>query len=312
MKPLISIIIPVYNVEKYLDRCLESIAGQTYTHWEAILVDDESPDACPRMCDAWAEKDSRIKVIHKKNAGPGYARNSGLDMAAGDYVTFVDSDDYLSADALEVMIARAEQDRSDMVIAQFARVLPDGTQLPSGYHVLTNRILTQEEALGLVGAPHSLPDYLWAKLYRRAVFQEQRFTAMSCAEDVYAVPGILERCDRVSLVENVLYFYFQRDNSIVHQKKRKQIMDSISAALYVSRYLFDKGYVGGASRYYYSAVCQGYGLCRDREAGELLKKAYTRKEKKILKKKMDRSMRRSVIAAKHSALYAVLKRLRGR
>ena len=95
MKPKVSIIVPVYNVEKYLDRCMESLLNQTLKDIEIILVDDGSPDNCPQICDEYAKKDSRVKVVHKVNAGLGYARNSGLDVASGEYVAFVDSDDYV-------------------------------------------------------------------------------------------------------------------------------------------------------------------------------------------------------------------------
>ena len=95
MKPKVSIIVPVYNVEKYLVRCMESLLNQTLKEIEIILVDDGSPDNCPQMCDEYARRDSRVKVIHKSNAGLGYARNSGLDVAVGEYIAFVDSDDYV-------------------------------------------------------------------------------------------------------------------------------------------------------------------------------------------------------------------------
>ncbi len=98
MNELISIIIPVFKVEKYLDRCLESVTAQSYTNLEIILVDDGSPDKCPEMCDLWAKKDSRIKVIHKENDGLANARNSGIEACTGDYVMFIDSDDYIESD----------------------------------------------------------------------------------------------------------------------------------------------------------------------------------------------------------------------
>ena len=127
MFALVSVIIPVYKVEKYLDRCVESIVNQTYKNLEIILVDDGSPDNCPRICDAWAEKDDRIKVIHKENAGMGMARNSGLETATGEYLMFVDSDDYLSENAVEVLYERMVVDGSDMAVGKHADVYDDGT-----------------------------------------------------------------------------------------------------------------------------------------------------------------------------------------
>ena len=103
-EPLVSVIVPVYKVEDYLDKCVESIVKQTYKNLEIILVDDGSPDNCPSMCDSWAQKDSRIKVIHKENGGVSSARNSALDTAAGDYICFVDSDDFIEPNAVGYML----------------------------------------------------------------------------------------------------------------------------------------------------------------------------------------------------------------
>jgi len=120
MDSLVSIIVPVYNVEEYLGTCVESIVNQTYKNIEIILVDDGSNDSCPQKCDAWAEKDNRIQVIHKENAGVGEARNTGLDIAQGAYVTFADSDDYLSLDAIEIMLRQIEQDQAAIAKRPFA------------------------------------------------------------------------------------------------------------------------------------------------------------------------------------------------
>ena len=98
MSKTVTVVIPIYNVEKYLNRCIESVIGQTYENLEIILVDDESPDNCPQICEDWKNRDNRIKVVHKKNAGLGYARNTGIDCATGEYICFVDSDDFVAAD----------------------------------------------------------------------------------------------------------------------------------------------------------------------------------------------------------------------
>ena len=113
--PKISIIVPIYNVEKYLDRCVRSLCNQTLQDIEIILVDDQSPDDCPRMCDEYAKQDSRIIVIHKKNGGLGYARNSGMKVATGEYVAFVDSDDYVDLDMFESMYNSAKKYDADFV-----------------------------------------------------------------------------------------------------------------------------------------------------------------------------------------------------
>ena len=124
--PLISVIIPIYKVEKYLDFCMETIVNQTYTNLEIIMVDDESPDNCPVMCESWAKKDPRIKVIHKKNGGLGFARNSGLDIVTGKYVAFIDSDDYIDLTMIEKLYHSLGD--SDTVYCGLNRVFPDGNK----------------------------------------------------------------------------------------------------------------------------------------------------------------------------------------
>ena len=123
---MISVIIPVYKVEKYLDKCVESVVGQTYSDLEIILVDDGSPDGCSAMCDAWAEKDGRIKVIHKPNGGLSSARNAGLVKASGEYVFFLDSDDTISANCIELLADAVRHDNSDICIANVARIDENG------------------------------------------------------------------------------------------------------------------------------------------------------------------------------------------
>lgn len=123
----VSIIVPIYNVEKYLDRCVQSIINQTYGNIQIILVDDGSPDKCPEMCDIYADMDSRVTVIHKENGGLGYARNSGMEKAIGDYIVFVDSDDYIPNDYVETLVESIEKYNVDVCISGYNKVKPDGT-----------------------------------------------------------------------------------------------------------------------------------------------------------------------------------------
>ena len=303
MNSLVSIIVPIYNVEKYLDRCIESIVSQTYRDLEIILVDDGSPDSCPQMCDRWAEKDDRIKVIHKENAGVGFARNSGLDIATGDYISFVDPDDYLSLDAVEIMTGRIVKDQSDLVVAQCVKVYSDGSQALSTYHWITDGILTQDEAFKMVGSSHELPVYIWGKLYHRQIFNKIRFQSLTCAEDVYILPDILEQCKTISFVGVVEYFYFQRESSIVHSKKRSQIVDSIVASLRLARFLLNRKYFSGASRYYYSAICQYMEIKNDDAAKKIIKEAFTREEKRMLKKIRDKRTMLNLLSARFPSVY---------
>lgn len=123
---LLSVVVPVYKVEPYLDRCVESIVNQTYSNLEIILVDDGSPDRCPQMCDEWAKRDGRIKVVHKQNAGLGMARNTGIENAAGEYICFFDSDDYVALDTIEKAYRLAAAEKSDIVLFGYYNVNQDG------------------------------------------------------------------------------------------------------------------------------------------------------------------------------------------
>ena len=135
-QPLFSIVVPIYNVELYLDRCVESLVRQTYTALEIILVDDGATDRCPEICEEWAKKDVRIKVIHKSNAGLGMARNTGLDTASGEYICFVDSDDYLVSDAVERCVATLEEHMADTVLFGRYDAYPNGDVVEDRTHVV--------------------------------------------------------------------------------------------------------------------------------------------------------------------------------
>ena len=142
---MISVIVPVYKVEPYLDRCVKSVVDQTFSDLEIILVDDGSPDNCPAMCDAWAARDSRVRVIHKPNGGLSDARNTGMAAATGEYISFVDSDDWIAAEMLERLIQALERDQSDIAACAVEMVWEDGT--PSELlTVQTNCILDRHEA----------------------------------------------------------------------------------------------------------------------------------------------------------------------
>ena len=130
MSVLVTVVIPIYNVEQYLDRCIDSVVNQTYKNLEIILVDDGSPDNCPAMCDAWAQKDSRIKVVHKENGGLGYARNSGMEVATGKYIFFFDSDDSIELTLVEKCVNAAKEHNSELVIFGRNNVYDDGRVEP--------------------------------------------------------------------------------------------------------------------------------------------------------------------------------------
>ena len=144
---LVSVIVPVYKVEPYLDRCVASILAQTYPNLEVILVDDGSPDNCPAFCDAWAQRDARIRVIHKKNGGQSTARNAGLDAARGEWIAFVDSDDTITPDYCAKLYAAVQQTGAQIAACNYRQVDESGQPLKEQYLHVRAEVLDQKEAL---------------------------------------------------------------------------------------------------------------------------------------------------------------------
>ena len=215
--PLISVIIPVYNVESYLDRCVESVVGQTYTNLEIILVDDGSPDNSPTMCDNWAAKDARIKVIHKENGGLSSARNSALDIMKGEYLTFVDSDDYIDKNAVEIMYNRILNDNSDIAICNYKCVTDNSDDYWDNTYPLKDEILSKNEILRkLVEYNHWHYVIACCKLYKKQLFDSIRFPVGKLHEDVFTAHLIFDLCARVSCLSSILYYYYQAPESITH------------------------------------------------------------------------------------------------
>lgn len=208
-EPLISVIVPVYNVEKYLDKCIESIVNQTYTNLEIILVDDGSPDNCPVICDKWAVRDSRIKVIHKDNGGVSSARNAGLDVFSGEYVAFVDSDDYIEAEFIKSLFEHLSITKSDAVISSFvfdyldkkSDVINICDGIYDGEAVLINYLndIIRPEACG--------------KLISRRVINVRFDTEFGYGEDFLFNYYVLKNCKRVVCVNQHNYHYLQESGN---------------------------------------------------------------------------------------------------
>ena len=213
---LVTIIIPVYNVERYLKRCVDSVIHQTYNNLEIILIDDGSSDNCPAMCDEWAQKDSRIKVIHKKNGGLSDARNYGLDNMSGDFVYFLDSDDYISADAIECLVASQEMNNSDIVIGNSV-IIDENNNQTEWSCTFNDEVFLAKELLERKIIPAK---YVIAcnKLYRITVFNNVRFPKSLIHEDEYILSDVVRNSKNVSTVSKITYFYFQRSNGIMKSK----------------------------------------------------------------------------------------------
>lgn len=246
--PLVSIIVPVYGVERYLDRCVESIVAQTYRNLEIILVDDGSPDRCPAMCDMWASKDARVTVIHQSNAGVSAARNVALDHCGGEWVCFVDSDDYLEPDACERLLCIVDGRTVDAVI--FGHVTEDiedvqetvqhnnvGSDESSDD---TTVIVDRDGALRLTLSAGGCKGYIWNRMYRASVIDKEprlRFSEQAhFCEDMLFNVAFFMRGGAVAVTDDILYHYRDNDDSVVHTITEKNetfsvAMDAVIALL---------------------------------------------------------------------------------
>lgn len=284
MKPLISIIVPVYNVEKYLPRCLDSILLQTYSELEIILVDDGSTDLCGEICEAYALKDNRIKVIHKENGGIGSARNAGLEVYSGEFIMFVDSDDYISADAVEVLYERMISDDSDMAIGKHIDVYEDGSLNDSFCSWMQDDVLSQKEFLARMGEKNYYPVANCMKLYRQTVFEGVVYPNFTCGEDVWVFPQIVDKCKKISVVNKTLYFYFQRSNSLVHKKSEISKQEDLNAILNLVNYFWQRNISKSARKWYVIAVNKAFELENKRNCLKLFKQYFNPTvRKKLLK-----------------------------
>lgn len=212
-QPLISVIVPVYRAEQYIDKCVLSLVEQTYQNLEILLVDDGSPDRSGAMCDAWAEKDSRVKVIHKKNGGTGTARNLALDICKGDYISFVDNDDYISQDMYQSMV-ELMQDDVDLVECGFQRVYDDNGLFETGNPEA--KTYSAKEAMLMHIQDGLFRQVIWNKLYRREIIGDARFPAGITMDDEFFTYKAIGRCRRLVHTDKVCYAYRQQPESITH------------------------------------------------------------------------------------------------
>ena len=216
--PLISIIVPVYNVEQYLPKCVDSILAQSYQNLEIILVEDGTKDRSGEICDAYAAKDPRIKVIHKKNGGLSSARNAGMDVAQGEYFGFVDSDDWIEPETYEALMELARKYDADLVCG--GRYDVDGAtgERTIGLCPQKEECISSMEMLGRVFTWDNCDSAAWDKLYRRHLFDEIRYPLGMVSEDIAIFYKLMEKANRVALCNKPIYNYFHRENSITTAK----------------------------------------------------------------------------------------------
>lgn len=214
-RSFVSIIVPVYKVESYLHRCIDSVLAQTYSNWELILVDDGSPDSCPQICDDYAAHDLRIKVIHKQNGGQAEARNFGLDISQGEYVMFLDSDDYIHRNMLSKMVSVLEVEKADIVQCGFLRGHLD--IFPSINESVTLKYFDNHS----IFSSKFNKVVLWAKLYRKDLWKGLCIPTGICYEDDASTWQLYYRSRKTVVLDIPYYYYYANPNSTmaVHQKR---------------------------------------------------------------------------------------------
>lgn len=253
---LISVIVAVYNIEKYISRCIESIQNQTFTNLEVILVDDGSTDSAGEICDAYAEKDSRIKVVHRKNGGLSAARNTGIDIATGDYISFIDGDDWIEPNMYEMMANQVSEHRADLVACRYRCIYKDHevdnstgkiTLFTTQYEMLIQYLKEDEDYL--------IQHAAWNKLYARNLLGEDRFPEGEWYEDIVFSAKTLSRVKIGVYIDTALYNYVcEREDSIMNAGMTERIFtDRIPAYIKKEKFLSELGVMQPVTihRYYF-------------------------------------------------------------
>lgn len=234
---LISIIVPVYGVEKYLNKCVESLINQKNVEIEIILVDDGSPDKCPEICDLWAKKDQRIKVIHKENGGLSDARNAGLKIAKGQYIAFVDSDDWIDYSLYHTLLETLKRTKSDIASCKIEKVW-ENKEIPFiENNSCEYKLYDSEKALTELITDGDVQQVVWNKLYRRNVLSDILFEVGKYNEDEFWTYQVLGNANRIVVVDYVGYYYLQRNSSIMGSAYSLKRLDAVEAKVRRQEYL---------------------------------------------------------------------------
>lgn len=229
----VSVIIPVYNVEKYLRECLDSVVNQTYKNLQIIVVDDGSTDSSGKICDEYADKDNRITVIHQENAGAANAKNTGLDNVNGDYIAFIDSDDYVALDWIQVMVATLEEYSADIVECGLKKLYKDGTSVP--FEINNCELAEYENTTFLKEYLYNQTGVIFLnKIYKADLIKDVRFkTERRCVDDAFFTYKVVSSAKKIIRISKALIYYRQRLSSAMHNADHNDqiIIDSLDVML---------------------------------------------------------------------------------
>ena len=227
---MVTVIIPVYNVEMYLPLCINSILKQTYQNLEIILIDDGSTDDSPGICDTYALKDNRIKVIHQQNQGAAVARNTGLENATGEYIVFVDSDDFINEKMIEKLYIALKQTDSDLSICNFKYTSENGKEIDLKETDIKNEVLYTEEIIDKLFQNNNCGYIvIWNKMYKKDLWKQIRYPVGVIYEDEAVIHHIFSKCKKVATISDELYYYRQVSGSIMHSERTEKNLDKYLA-----------------------------------------------------------------------------------
>lgn len=234
---LVSVVIPVYNVKDFLEKCIESVVQQTYKNIEILLIDDGSTDGSDVICDKYCKKDNRIKVFHKKNGGLSDARNYGISKSTGKFITFIDSDDYVSDDYVEYLYELLIENKTN-ISACGHFILKNGKTLKK--NIVNKKRFTKTEALNAILYDREIDICSWGKLYNKKLFDDIRFPKEKIFEDTGTTFQLFDKCDYISVGDECKYYYIIRSNSITTKEFNIKKMDLIEMTNNMCEYIIRK------------------------------------------------------------------------
>lgn len=246
-KPLVSIIVPVYNVEYYLKQCLDSVINQTYKDIEIILIDDGSTDNSGKICEEYAKKDARIKFFRQKNKGLSAVKNRGIETASGDYIMFIDSDDYADVQLCEKLLDALTEQDSDMAVCHYSYIGDDGELLSTsdfgGYRPFPDSVLTGNDYIESICRYGSMICVVsWNKIYKKSVFKNLRFAEGKLSEDELIIHHIADACSRIAIISGQYYYYRIRKGSITNTEHLVKRLDNTYALLDRLNFIKERNY----------------------------------------------------------------------
>lgn len=231
MNPLISVVIPIYNVEIYLKQCIESVIRQSYNELEIILIDDGSTDNCLAICNRYALEDNRIKVIHKQNGGLSDARNIGISVSTGEYITFIDSDDYIECDMIKYLFDLLQKTNADLSVCQKLNVRENGNIIKEKINVREYVLENNYECMKNFLSEKYINTVAWGKLYKKDLFFSIRYPYGKYHEDVYTMYKVIALCNRICVGSQQKYFYRIRSGSITSSTFSIKHLDAIEGKI---------------------------------------------------------------------------------